>query len=71
MTAGDGIGQADITSLRRYARKNRGDPRPYLLLGQGFLNKGWRRDALVRYRRAFEVDPEHPRASPRLSRAVE
>jgi hypothetical protein len=53
---GEGIDNNEISMLRRFARDNRGDPRPYLLMAHGFLNQHWRKDAVVRYRRAVEVD---------------
>jgi hypothetical protein len=55
--AGDRVSREQIGELRRYAMDHRGDARPYLLMARAFMNMGWRKDAIVRYRRAFEVDP--------------
>jgi serine/threonine-protein kinase len=43
-------------TLRRYAERNRDDPRVFLLLGHGYVSRGWRPDALERYERAYELD---------------
>jgi hypothetical protein len=42
--------------LRSYAERNRDDARVFLLLGHGYVSRGWRPDAVERYQRAYELD---------------
>ena len=67
-----GRGQISATllrQLRQYARENRGDPRPSLLLGDAYLRKGWSQDALERYELAYTLSPDS-RNDPRMLRNI-
>ena len=52
-------------ALRDYAGAHRDDPRPQLLLGHLFHRRGWRTDALARYRAALQIDTA-ARGDPRV-----
>ncbi|MDD9934247.1 MAG: serine/threonine-protein kinase [Myxococcales bacterium] len=71
VSEGNGITKREVGRVRRFARAHRGDPRPFLLLARGFLNQGWRKDAIVRYRRAFEVDPTAVQHAPMLADLID
>ncbi len=53
---GQGITRDEMRDVLQFAREHAGDARPYLLLGHGFANRQWRRDAIKQYARAFRVD---------------
>jgi serine/threonine protein kinase len=65
VSRGEIIGVEDVKQAQAYARENRGDPRPFLLLGRGFAQQRWRKDAITRYLRAYAVDPA-ARGDPRM-----
>jgi hypothetical protein len=44
-------------TLKRYTSRHRDDARGFLLLAHGYYSRGWRPDAIERYERAFEIDP--------------
>jgi hypothetical protein len=46
-----------ILALRAYNREQRDDPRGHLLLGQLYLNRFWRADALSQFSIALTLDP--------------
>jgi serine/threonine protein kinase len=46
-----------ILSLREYNKDQRDDPRGHLLLGQLYLNRFWRADALAQFSTALAIDP--------------
>jgi serine/threonine protein kinase len=46
-----------ILALREYNRDQRDDPRGHLLLGQLYLNRYWRADALTQFTTAMTLDP--------------
>ena len=62
---GEAIDKEDLRDLNSYTRLHEHDPRGYLLLGHGFANKGWRKDAVRRYLRAYDLDPS-ARNDPRM-----
>ncbi|MCG8556500.1 MAG: serine/threonine protein kinase [Proteobacteria bacterium] len=53
---GQALSRADIREVVSYSKAHPRDPRPHLLLGHAFANKGWRRDSLRYYMKAFRVD---------------
>lgn len=46
-----------VLALREYNRDQREDPRGHLLLGQLYLNRFWRADALTQFSIAIALDP--------------
>jgi serine/threonine protein kinase len=46
-----------VLALRAYNREQRNDPRGHLLLGQLYLNRFWRADALSQFTIAMTLDP--------------
>lgn len=46
-----------VLALREYNKDQRGDPRGHLLLGQLYLNRFWRADALTQFSTALNLDP--------------
>ncbi|MBW2460591.1 MAG: serine/threonine protein kinase [Deltaproteobacteria bacterium] len=63
--AAGALSQGTEQNLENYIRRNRTDPRGFLLLGHGYLARGWRPDALDRYERAYDLDPS-ARADPEM-----
>ena len=49
--------EAMIEALREYNRETGNDPRGHLLLGQLYLNRFWRTDALSQFSIAISLDP--------------
>jgi hypothetical protein len=49
--------EAMVLALRAYNREQRSDPRGHLLLGQLYLNRFWRADALSQFSVAMTLDP--------------
>jgi hypothetical protein len=54
--SGGGLDREEQRVLNTSAREHARDPRPVLLLAHGFANQGWRKDAILRYLKAFELD---------------
>jgi hypothetical protein len=46
-----------VLALREYNKEQRDDPRGHLLLGQLYLNRFWRADALAQFSTAMAIDP--------------
>jgi hypothetical protein len=46
-----------VLALRDYNKEQREDPRGHLLLGQLYLNRFWRADALAQFSTALAIDP--------------
>lgn len=46
-----------VLALRDYNKEQRDDPRGHLLLGQLYLNRFWRTDALAQFSIAIAIDP--------------
>jgi serine/threonine protein kinase len=57
VSRGESTTEAEEKLLLAYARDNPRDPRADLLLGHGYANKLWRRDAITRYLRAYRIEP--------------
>ncbi|HKU38939.1 MAG TPA: protein kinase [Polyangiales bacterium] len=57
--------EAMIDALREYNKENADDPRGHLLLGQLYLNRFWRADALSQLSIAMALDP-NARAAPEV-----
>jgi len=55
--AGKRLSKDQQGDLRAFIRLHPEDARPVLLLGHGFANQLWYRDAIERYRRAANLDP--------------
>ena len=64
---GGELSSANERGLKRFVRSHRDDPRPHLLLAQGYANRGWATAALQRYDLALRVD-EEARHDPRMIR---
>lgn len=56
LARGRPLGAAGERALRQYVREHRSDPRPHLLLGAHYLERGVDRGALERYALAERVD---------------
>lgn len=56
LARGRPLGAAGERALRQYVREHRSDPRPHLLLGAHYLERGADRGALERYALAERVD---------------
>ncbi|MFW6050941.1 MAG: protein kinase domain-containing protein [Myxococcota bacterium] len=65
LVSGRAPSQSADRMLRAYGREHPGDPRPYLLLGQIFVKRGWRSDAVEAYELAHQRDPV-ARGDPRM-----
>jgi serine/threonine-protein kinase len=52
------VTDAILRQLRQYARDNRADARPSLLLGEAYMRKGWSQDALERYELAYSISAD-------------
>lgn len=59
------LGPRAVRAVRRYARSNRTDPRPHLVLAQSYLNDGSARAAFERYELAYDFD-KASRGDPRM-----
>lgn len=55
---GESLSREDLAPAYQYSRTQRDDPRPLLVLGRAFTKMGWNSDAIERYERAFEADPD-------------
>lgn len=55
--AGKTMTTDEVGDVQAFIRLHPEDPRPLLLLGHGFCNQHWFRDAIDRYGRAVAVDP--------------
>lgn len=58
LLAGRALSEGIERRLRVYARDHRDDPRPHLLLGQGYTARGWGSAALERYELALRIDAD-------------
>lgn len=55
----------EVASVHQYNAKHPADPRGHLLLGRGYLNRHWLKDALGEYAIALSVNRD-ARGDPRL-----
>lgn len=72
--AGKAVTAEEMGDLSAFIRLHPQDARALLLLGHGFANQEWFRDAIDRYRRAVELDPaavHDPRMLQTLLRIVQ
>ena len=61
------LGSRAVRAIRRYARSNRTDPRPHLILAQSYFNDGSASAAFERYELAYNFD-KSSRGDPRMLR---
>lgn len=55
---GQPLSKGAETGIRKFARRNKGDPRPHLVIAQSFLNRGQHDPAMQRYDLAYRVNEE-------------
>ena len=59
------LGEGALGPAYAFARQNPDDPRPWLLIARAYAQRGWLRDSVERYQRAYRADPTC-RGDPRM-----